>query len=271
MKNVKFKTVMCTLCAILFFSFNGISQEEEKADLFLVDIEYVSPNNMAEYVEWGKEFKKLADETKFENFFVASNTNSFWYVWNIGKDAKGLDDHSEAWNKWSEANPAVDALYEKYKHTVDYRKRELWRVDRKHSYRPEGYKSSRDNTYTRQFKGYIKTGQGKAVSEMLDEYVAEWKAKGITTPYTVYWNVFGEEQNCMLVVSSYKDRAAWLADEKEVMEKVGKEKLDAWDKRWGTVLRKMESKESFPQYELSHFNMEEAASASEATDDGDKD
>ena len=102
--------------------------------------------------------------------------------------------------------------------------------------------------------------------ELLDEYAAEWKAKGISTPYTVYWNVFGLEQNCMLVISSYKDREAWLADRKEVMEKVGKEKLDSWNKQWNSLMRKMETKESYPRYDMSHFNMPETADASKVSE-----
>ena len=115
-----------------------------------------TPDNYDEYVEWGKAFKKLADETKFKDFFVGSDNQSFFYVWELGTDAVSIDQHGEDWGKWSKANPAVDELYKKYSHTIDYRKRELWRVDRKHSYRPEGYEPSMDNTYTRQFFGYVK-------------------------------------------------------------------------------------------------------------------
>jgi hypothetical protein len=256
MKNLSLKTAICTLCIGLFLTFTATAQDEEKGDLLLVDLEYVSPDNMDDYVAWGKEFKKLADETKFKDFFVGANNEAFYYVWNIGKDNSGLDAHEEAWGKWTKANPKVNELYEKYKHTLDYRERELWRVDPKHSYRPEGYEPSRENTYSRFFYGYIKTGQEEAMSKLLDEYAAEWKAKGISSAYTIYWNVFGKEHNCMLVVSSYKDREAWLADRKEVYEKVGKEKLDAWDKRWNSILRKSETREGFPQNELSHFNDE---------------
>ena len=271
MKNSQFKKLIYTLCAVFIFPFIVIAQEEEKGDLFLVDIEYVSPANYDQYVEWGKEFKKLADETKFKDFFVGSNTEAFYYVWQLDGDASSLDNHSEAWAKWSDANPGVDELYKKYSHTIDYRKRELWRIDMKHSYRPEGYEPSQDNTYSRFFFGYINMGQEKAVSELLDEYAAEWKEKGIANPYTVYWNVFGLEQNCMLVVSSFKDREAWLADRKEVGEKIGMEKLDAWNKRWNTVLRKMETKESFPRYDLSHFNVQETTDASNKTEAGEND
>lgn len=270
MNNLQLTKLTCVLFAMFLFSFTAISQEEEKGDLFLVDIEYVSPDNYDEYEQWGKDFKKLADETKFKNFYVASNSQAFFYVWRLDGDIASIDAHGEAWGKWSDANPGVDEMNEKYKHTIEYRKRELWRIDMKHSYRPEGYEPSMDNTYTRQFFGYVKTGQGKAVAELLEEYAAEWKAKGISTPYTVYWNVFGLEQNCMLVVSSYKDRAAWVADGDEVNEKVGKDKIDAWNKRWNEIMRKMEVKESYPRYDLSHFNPPETAS-SDAASDSDKD
>ena len=80
MKNSQI-TKLCTLCIALFFTFTVIAQEEEKGDLFLVDIEYVTPENYDEYVEWGKEFKKLADETKFKDFYVGSDNQSFFYVW----------------------------------------------------------------------------------------------------------------------------------------------------------------------------------------------
>ena len=265
MKDFRLKILLCTLCTVLFFSTVLLAQEaekkKEKGDFYLVNIEYVTPETRADYVKWGEEFKALAAESSFKDFYVTSDMEAFYYVWNIGQEDDALAKHYQGWNEWRKANPKVDELYKKYSHTMTHMKTELWRKDAANSYRPATYKPKQDHTYTRHFAGYVKPGKGKEVNALLAEYKAEWEAKGIAQPYNIYWNMMGGEQPLMLVVSSYKDREAWLADHKEVMEKVGKEKTDAWDQRWNKLLRKMETKEMFPRYDLSHFKAPVTATA----------
>ena len=111
-------------------------------------------------------------------------------------------------------------------------------------------------TYVRMYYGYVKAGSEKAVGEILAEFKAEWEKNQISQPYQVYWNVFGEEQTCVLVRTAYKDREAWLAEGKEVREKVGEEKLNDLMSRWNKQMRKWEEHENYPHPDLTHIQGE---------------
>ncbi len=265
MENLSIKSLLCTICMAMLLSTTLFAQEKEKekGDFYLVNIEYVSPENRAEYVKWGEEFKALAAKTNFRNFYVTSDMEAFYYVWNVGQEKDAVAAFYQEWNEWTKANPGADEMYKKYSHTMSHMKTELWRKDVVNSYQPKGYQSDGANTYTRNFTGYLKPGNGKAVNELLKEYVDEWTARGISQPYNIYWNMMGTEQPCMMVVSSYKDREAWIAERKEVMEKIGKEKLEAWDMRWNKLLRKMETREMYPRMDLSHLKSPVATATSD--------
>ena len=151
------------------------------------------------------------------------------------------------------ANPKTGELYEKYGSTVDYVTQSLWRHSPKYSYTPEAEVDG-NNTYTRLFRGYIKQGQNAAAGELMAEYKQLWEEHGFEVPYGVYFNIFGEEQTCMQIVQGFKDKAAWVAFDALVIEKIGQEKLNEMDRKWSQILRKMEASEVTPHPELSHFS-----------------
>jgi len=226
---------------------------QEKGDLIYIETEHVNPQHVADYLAWAKAYKALADETGGHDFYVSSGIGSFSYIHNIGPEYAGIETLMTERDAWMKANPKAGELYDQYGNTVDHVTRSLWRHSPKYSYDTEGSPES-NNTYTRLFTGYIRQGQNKAVGELLAEYKQLWKENDLGVPYGIYFNVFGEEQTCMLVVQDFKDRAAWAAFDKVVNDKIGKEKLAELDKKWNQVLRKMEASEATPHVELSHIN-----------------
>ena len=59
------------------------------------------------------------------------------------------------------------------------------------------------------------------------ERMAEWTSAGISVSTNMYWNVFGEEQACVVFVTSYANPEAWRASRAEINEKVGESKLNS--------------------------------------------
>ena len=250
----KLKSILLTAALICICA---MAVNAQKGNLIYVETEHVDPANRAEYVDWAKAYKELADKTAAPNFYVASNNKGYSYIHNIGTDYKSLDEFLAKRSAWYKANPEAGDLNDKYGHTVSYASRYLWRHSPKYSYAPENSDAVEMETpYTRFFAGYISTGKGSEVGKLLDEYKASWKEAGLENPYNVYWNVFGEESTCMLVVQSFKDRAAWVAYEAQVEAKISKEKLAEWQVKWSELLRRYEDREGQGHLDLSHSSDE---------------
>ena len=229
---------------------------KDKGNLLLINSEYVQPEHTADYIQWGKEYKELADSTNFKDFFVSRGDGAFHYIVNVGKEQSGVDAYREEWNTWSEANAEVGEMYEKYKHTIHRTERSLWRHVPSHSYTPEAANDSA-NTYTRVYYAYTKYGHEDAIMDLLSEFKDIWKANGISEGFQVYRNIFGTDNNCIAIVSSYDGSKGWAADDEEVMTKVGQETLQGIITKWNTHIRKADSAERYPQPNLSHSNPEE--------------
>jgi len=130
----------------------------------------------------------------------------------------------------------------------------LWRHNPAQSYVPEGYDNTASRTYTRVHTNWIKSGQTQKANEIIGEFKAEWTRAGISASTNTYWNVFGEEQACVVFVTSYENAGAWIAGQAEVNEKVGEAKLTEIVNKWNAVLRKEEQSESFGRPDLAHPN-----------------
>jgi len=256
MKNLQLSKLLMSLTLILsLITVPVLAQEEEVGDLWLLDVESVSPSNVNTYIEWGKEFKAVADETKFQNFYVESVNNEFSYAWNIGKSFSGLEEFEKDFTEWVSANPKVGEMYTKYAHTLINRTRYLWRHLPKYSYNIEGYDDS-ENTYARQYRAWIKEGKWSEAYEVLEEYRNFFKDANISVPFNVYRNVFGTDQNCIAFRQTFKDPADWSASINEVQEKIDSEKMQALFQRWSAVILKSEDLESWLNSELTHVNPE---------------
>lgn len=231
------------------------SQEkaEEQGDLILLSIEYVTPGHYADYMQWGKDYKAVADKTDFRTFWVSSSNGVFTYAVNVGKSLSGVTEYQKEWGEWINANAELGEQYDKYKHSISHIKKELWRYSPKYSYTPEGYEGPEAPTYIRTYRGQVKFGSEEAINGLLTEFKEAWTEAKVSAPYSVYWNEFGEDGACVAVRSVYTDREAWLAEQKEVGEKVSGEKLNDLFTRWGKHIREWEETEHFPNPDLTHF------------------
>ncbi|MEZ4829980.1 MAG: hypothetical protein R3C61_27410 [Bacteroidia bacterium] len=230
------------------------AQAPVHGDLYSVQIEYVTPEHQLEYNEWGKAFKKLADDTHGVNFFVFQDNNSYSYVTNIGQKPTALNDHKTAWDNWGKANPAAEELFKKYHHTQSHSSRELWWIDLNHSYMPDKYSPAENPAYLRRTIVYLKVGEEAAATKLIEQYVAEYKKHQISVPFTIYWNIFGHETPCFGVTQFFQSREEWVKVEKEIQEKIGKEQLMKWQGEWFKMSRKIEDYENWIRNDLSHNN-----------------
>ena len=257
MKNSKlFKTMVIAILVSPTFLLSVYAQdtEVEQGDLTFIISDNVSPSNFAEYEQWIKEFKALADETGAPDYFVSRNDQGMSFFMNIGKTMAGYDELNKKFGEWFSNNPKVMELDEKYEHTRNYSRTSLWRHNPAQSYVPEGYDNTVSRTYTRVFTNWIKSGQTEKTNEIIGEYLAEWTRAGISASTNTYWNVFGEEQACVVFVTSYANPEAWWASRAEINEKVGESKLKELENKLNAVMRKQEQSESFGRPDLAHTN-----------------
>lgn len=244
MKKLKHTTTLTLLCFIVAF-------QVEAQNLVYVETEHVSPGHRTDYYNWAREYKELADETNGPDFYVASNSHGFSYIFNIGNNMASMDDHRKKMREWWQANPKTSELSEKYGHTVSKITRYLWRHDDELSYDVE---SAGEDKYIRITVVNLKQGKGADARALLKEYKEAWTNANIDVDYHVYWNVFGLQGATFQVVQGFKDLSHYAAYESSLTEKIGKEKLDEWMTKWGELMMSYENNESWGHMELSHFN-----------------
>ena len=245
---------LSALVFILSFTFVSVqAQDNEIGDLWLVEEESVSPSNVADYIQWGKDFKALAEADGFQTFFVASENNVFSYAWNLGKTHAGLDEFDKKFQEWGKANPKLGEMYNKYSYTLDKRTRYLWRHLPKYSYNVEGYDSS-ENTYVRIYRAWIKSDKMSEAMAVLEEYRKINQEANISRSFNVYINVFGSDTNCVTFRSTYKDAADWGVSMNEFNEKVAEEKRQAIFGKWSNVIQKSEDRENWINSDLTYVS-----------------
>ena len=254
MRNSNLITGLGAFVFILSFTFISVqAQEDEIGDLWLVEEESVSPSNVADYIQWGKDFKSLAEADKFQSFFVASENNVYSYAWNMGKSHSGVDEFDQKFRQWGKTNPKLGELYNKYSYTLDKRTRYLWRHLPKYSYNVEGYDSS-ENTYVRIYRVWIKPDKMSEAMEILEEYLKLNQDANISRSFNVFINVFGTDSNCVIIRSTYKDVGDWGASRNEFDEKVAEEKMQAVFGKWTKVIQRSEDIENWINSDLTYAN-----------------
>ena len=226
---------------------------KDKGNLLVMQSEYVIPEYMDEYMQWGKEYKELAAKTNFRGFYVSAGDGAFHYIVNVGKEMSGIDEYDEEWEQWGKDNPEVGAMFDKYKHTISKSESLVWRHMPAHSYSP---KEAGDTlqTYSRVYFAYPKVGHKDKLKDLISQFKTIWENSGVTQGWQVYENVYGKEAGCVAIVSSFDSPKGWMADEEDVKTKVDKEKLKNLMSEWGKHIRKGENAERYPQPDLSHSN-----------------
>ena len=240
---------------IPLFVFEGSAQETETAegDYIYLQEHVVSPANMDMHKEWFTKFKALADKTGAPSYTISSNDAGRTIFIQLGSTMAGYDEIvDKAFGAWFKDNPEAGKLNETYSHTIESSKNEVWRHSPLHSYTPKDYDQSISRPYTRIINICLKSGSMPKANEAIKNYKSAFTEAGISHAVRAYWNVIGEGNSCVAIVTSYKNQQAWIDSQKEVQEKIGSEKLAELDKNWGAVQRSSETNESWSMPELSH-------------------
>lgn len=253
-----------TFLALLLFSiiiapvFISISQAQDKdselGNMTFIISDNVSPSNMAEYEQWIKEFKAIADASGAPGYGVGQSDAGMSFFMNAGKSMTDYDALQKKFGDWFSKNPEVLELDKKYGHTRNFSISELWRHNPTESYMPDGYDNSIERNYTRVNRNYIMSGQVEEAKKIIEDYKATWKKAGISVNTRAYWNIFGRERECVAFVTSYESREAWLESRKEIAEKVGEAKLNELQSKWNAILRKEDVSISIGRPDLQHAN-----------------
>jgi hypothetical protein len=250
------RSILVTVISVFFFSANSYSQEPETkdGDYIYLQEHIVSPQNSEKHTKWLKEFKAIADATGAPDYNVSSSDQGKTLFIAIGNSMAGYDEMNAKFGEWFKNNPEAGELEEKYGHTIDYSRDEVWRHSPLHSYTPEGYDNSISRPYSRVSTIYIRPNGMKEVNEVIKNFKAAYTEAGITYAVRAYWNVFGEEQACVAIVQSFENRRAWLDAEKEVTTKIDPEKLKDLQQKWTALQRKSVTTESWSRPALGHSN-----------------
>lgn len=256
MKNLTFFTIalVCFVAPLILTTGYAQESEAEPGNMVWILSQNVSPSNMGVYETWLKEFKAIADATGAPDYSVGSNELGISIFLNIGNTMAGYDELNKKFGEWFANNPGVGELQKKYAHSLNFSESSVWRHNPSQSYIPEGYDNSVSRTYTRVTNVWVKTGQMGKASEIIGEFLDAWTKAGIKASTNTYWNVFGEEQDCVAFVTSYESFDAWIADRAEVDKKVGEEKLNELRGKLGAISRRIEESESFGRPDLAHSN-----------------
>ncbi len=250
------RSILATLILVVLFISNSYSQETETNEGVYIYLQehIVSPQNSAAHTEWFKEFKVIADATGAPDYSVASNNAGKTIFITIGNSLAGYDEMNSKFGEWFQNNPKAGELQSKYGHTIDYTRDEVWRHSPLHSYTPAGYDDSVSRPYSRVHTVYIKSNEMPKVDEAIKNFKATYTEAGISFAVRAYWNVFGEEKECVVIVSSFKDRQAWLDSEEEVSTKINADILKDLQQKWNALQRKSSTTESWSNPELGHSN-----------------
>ena len=242
------------LTCLLVFSLTILSAQEaeEKGDLFLVMTEYVAPEHISDYEQWGKDLKVLAERDGFRPFYVSQDMEAFYYVFNIGPELAGVDKLWADWEEWGKKEPKIGEMYNKYQYTMTHTKHSVWRHSPQYSFSPEGHEPPEKPTYSRAYMAWTKMGHHSEINKLLEEFKTTWTEKGMQSPYDVYFNVFGEDQGAVMIRSAYKDMPEWMAARDDNYAKAGETMMEMITK-WNKHIRKHEENEGFPRMDLSHL------------------
>lgn len=225
----------------------------DKGVLVVVSTEHVIPEHMDDYWQWGVEYKAKAEEDGYSTFYVdGSANNSFSYASIAGYDLEDVQEHQEAWMEWGNSEE-MQEMYNKYKHSVEYTERAIWRHSPALSYYPESYDGSANPEYVRVFKGYIKFGHEEEVEAIMKAFKDESEEHGMSNPYQVYWNVYGEDGPCIGVRTLYGDEDEYAERRNEMVEKVGQERMMELRNQMAEHMRSFQETESWPIEGLTHI------------------
>lgn len=225
---------------------------EEEGGLILLNIDHIHPEYLADYWKWGEEYKAMADKDGAATFWVSSsNQSSMSYAAYVGNTMEDFEEYQSRWQEWA-STPEMVAQYEKYKHTVDYSEEQLWRHSPSLSYTPESYEAPEFQGYVRTIRGFVNYGETEEVVAIFAEMKEMANENGVVMPWSVYWNVYGEEGGCFTVRMPYENEEEYLAKRYDMREKVGQEKMREVNSRLMPHLRSFKENEVFPQKELTH-------------------
>jgi len=250
------RSILAMLILVVLIIPNSYSQEPETKDGVYIYLQehIVSPQNTAEHTKWLTEFKAIADATGAPDYNVSSSDHGTTIFVTIGNSMVGYDEMNAKFEEWFQKNPGAGELQEKYGHTIDYSRDEVWRHSPLHSYTPAAYDNSVSRPYTRVSTVYIRPNGMTGVNEVIKNFKAAYTEAGISHAVRAYWNVFGEEQQCVAIVQSFENRQAWLDAEEEVSTKINPDKLKDLGQKWTALQRKSVTTESWNRAGLSHSN-----------------
>jgi hypothetical protein len=249
--------------ALLFFLvFSGFltpvhAQENMMKDqLFFVHEEVVPVNMISLYEKTSKEFMQLFADKKLDVpaiYASQTNDNHFDYLVPISNYAD-IDKINQAFGDFnkSSAGDSYQQLMDQNSSSIDFTHDFVIRKSNDLSYEPKNNSMKMEDMKFIHWDYYtVRTGKMKEVSELGKKIKDLYTAKGISTPYDVWFVDMGANNNLAVVTIAAKNAADYYESLQKDSEMLGKDMDDIWQQMM-PMLTKFEEKNGMMRQDLNY-------------------
>ncbi|GEM_PF-353998 len=226
--------------------------QEQKSQLYFVVEIHVKPAMVAKYEAVVKKEIELNYPLPFETY---GTDDYIYYALFPIENYAGIDHINKADAEWmAKIGKEFDALMKSAEGTIDYYKYgvihlapELSYAPKKPRFKPEEMK------FIYWYFVYLEFGKEKEFEDLCKQYVDLYKSKGVSTGWNTFVAEMGVELPLYVFSMSGKSPAEFFTEDEKQMKKFDKEKMGEMDKKWDSLIRKVESKMGGPRPELSNI------------------
>jgi len=251
MKNLSalMTSVLLAMCNVV-----GLQAQEPNGNFYIMHEWNISPDNYDAFVEWSKEYKKVAEKTKAKSYEAVYSNGNFSFIFFAGNKQEDIQKFEKENDDWEMAHPELDALYKKYSYSARSVNATYWQSAPDLSYVPDNYKpGDYSHSYIRFGDNYIKMDKVEEAKQIIKEYIAEYRKQKVEFKVSIYWNIMGEGWPMLRIMTQWEDAVEWATSVKALNEKFKDNKtIEELGKRFRAVLRESNSYEGFRRPELSH-------------------
>jgi len=249
-----------TILLVAFLALpSAFAADMPKPDLYVIEEEVIKPGAMAAYEAAGKDFMAAFAQTKLSspalmwNAYVTDDLH-YLYVFPIANFA-ALDSSQGEWEKvkgamgadrWASLERRASDPLVSYNKFVTMRRMDL-------SYVPANPRLKQDEQrFTRLDFYYLVPGKDAEAEAIAKDYVALFKQKNISEPYTIYTSVLGNDLPLLVAAIPGKSAADVTAAEERVNAALGADVLPL-QARAMAITRRFDRREATYRPDLSHM------------------
>lgn len=212
----------------LLLACSAFGADMPKPELYVIHEEVVRPSAIAAYESAARDFLATLAEKKVSSPALTFNTymtNDLHYIYIVRiPNFAALDMSQSEWEKakamvgvdrWTDLERRGNEPMVSYSEIVTVRRPDL-------SYAPANPRlKQEEQRYARLDFYYLMPGKEKEAEAVAHDYIALFKAKNITEPYSIYTSVFGDDLPLWVVAVPAKSEADFVAADERVNSTLG--------------------------------------------------